>query len=178
MKIATILGFLIGTIAAVIDLQVTLILPIKFYVSWPFSSEEVQNRFSWWPPELFELFLFYRSPQYFLQSFESMGLSAQEKKPKTDFQNCSPCSQLAFLIGKSLANFDLQVTPILPIKFWVNWTLGSGKEVYNRFSRWLPRPPYWIADWDHFSYFWPTSHPNTSYQVFNQLTFRFRRSSK
>ena len=48
------LGFPIGTILAIFDLQVTLMLPSKFGVNWPFSSgEEAKNRFSrwrpWWP---------------------------------------------------------------------------------------------------------------------------------
>ena len=32
------LGFLIRTIVAIFDLQVTLMLPTKFRVSWPFGS--------------------------------------------------------------------------------------------------------------------------------------------
>ena len=41
------LGFTIGTILAIFDLQVTLMLPTKFPVNWPFSSgEEAKNRFS------------------------------------------------------------------------------------------------------------------------------------
>ena len=45
------LGFLIGMILAVFDLQVTLILPTKFGVNWPFGpGDEGQNRFSRWPP--------------------------------------------------------------------------------------------------------------------------------
>ena len=45
------LGFPIGMILAIFDLQVTLILPSKFGVNWPFSSgEEVKNRFSRWLP--------------------------------------------------------------------------------------------------------------------------------
>ena len=45
------LGFPIGTILAIFDLQVTLILPSKFGVNWPFSSgEEAKNRFSRWLP--------------------------------------------------------------------------------------------------------------------------------
>ena len=40
------LGFQISTILAIFDLQVTLILPKKFQVNWPFSSGEVaKNRF-------------------------------------------------------------------------------------------------------------------------------------
>ena len=45
------LWFQIGTILAIFDLQVTLILLIKFRVKWPYTSRvEVRNRFSrWWP---------------------------------------------------------------------------------------------------------------------------------
>ena len=48
------LGFPIGTILAIFDLQVTPMLLSKFGVNWPFSSgEEAKNRFSrwlpWWP---------------------------------------------------------------------------------------------------------------------------------
>ena len=56
------LGFLIGTILAIFDLQVTvdnllpifqviMILPTKFRVSWPSGSrEEAKRRFSTWQP--------------------------------------------------------------------------------------------------------------------------------
>ena len=45
------LGFPIGTILAIFDLQVTLMLPSKFGVNWPFDSgEEAKNRFSRWRP--------------------------------------------------------------------------------------------------------------------------------
>ena len=45
------LGFTTRTILAIFDLQVTLTLPSKFGVNWPFSSgEEAQNRFSRWLP--------------------------------------------------------------------------------------------------------------------------------
>ena len=41
------LGFPIGTILAIFDLQVTLMLASKFGVNWPFGSgEEAQNKFS------------------------------------------------------------------------------------------------------------------------------------
>ena len=43
--------FLIGTILAIFDLQVTPMLPAKFKVNKPFDSgEEAKNRFSSWPP--------------------------------------------------------------------------------------------------------------------------------
>ena len=45
------LGILITMVLAIFDLQVTLMLPTKFQVKWPFDSgEEAKNRFSRWPP--------------------------------------------------------------------------------------------------------------------------------
>ena len=76
-------------------------------------------------------------------------------------------SQRGLMIGEILAIFDLRVTPMLPIKFRVNWPFGSGEEAKNRFSRWLPWRPSWISDWQDFSYFWSTSHPNVSYKIWS-----------
>ena len=56
-------------------------------------------------------------------SFESVGLSVQQKKFNTDFQDSS---RLGFPIRMNLATFDLQFTSILPMKFQVNWPFGSG----------------------------------------------------
>ena len=42
------LGFPIRMILAIFDLQVTMVLPIKFRVHWPHCSSDVQNRFSSW----------------------------------------------------------------------------------------------------------------------------------
>ena len=44
------LGFPIGTILAIFDLQVTPMLPSNFGVNWPFGSGEAKNRFSRWRP--------------------------------------------------------------------------------------------------------------------------------
>ena len=45
------LGFPIGTILAIFDLQVTLMLPTKFRVNWLLGlGEEAKKRFSSWPP--------------------------------------------------------------------------------------------------------------------------------
>ena len=82
----------------------------------------------------------------FQASLESIGLSVQEKKQKIDFHG----SHLGFLLGTILATFDLQVTPMLPTMFGVNWFLGSGEEAKNRFSRWLPS---WISNRHDYSYF-------------------------
>ena len=93
--------------------------------------------------------LIYESPQCFLPSFESTGLSVQEKKRKIDFQDGCHGGHLGFRIRTILAIFDLQVTLMLPTKFRVKWLLGLGEEAKNRFSRWLS----WIYDRHDFSYF-------------------------
>ena len=49
------------------------------------------------------------------------------------------------------ANFDLQVTLILLMKFQVNWTFGSGDQ--NRFLKWLLCRTSWISDQNDFSHF-------------------------
>ena len=53
---------------------------------------------------------------YFQPSFESNGLSVQEKKSKTDFQDGG---HLKFLIWTFSAILNVQAILILPIKFWV-----------------------------------------------------------
>ena len=68
-------------------------------------------------PERFYLFLIYKSPTYFISSFESIGLSVQENKFKLDFKDGDFGGHIAFPIGTILAIFDLQVTQILPTKF-------------------------------------------------------------
>ena len=67
----------------------------------------------------------YKSPWYFLPSFDSIGFSVQEKKFKSDFQDGR--HNLCFPFGKILGISDLQVTAILPTKFQVNRLFGSEK---------------------------------------------------
>ena len=81
---------------------------------------------------------------------ESVGLSVLEKKRKIDFQDGG---HLGFPIGTILAIFDLQVTPMLPSNFGINWPFGSGEEAKNRDSKWRPWRPSWISDRHDFSYF-------------------------
>ena len=85
--------------------------------------------------ERFYLFLIYKTLRCFLPSFESIDLSVQEKKRKIDFQDGHHGGHLRSPIETNLANFDLQVTPMLPTKFRVNWPFGSGEEAKNRFLR-------------------------------------------
>ena len=83
----------------------------------------------------FSLFLIYKSPWCFLQSFKSIGLLDGEKKQKIDFQDGGHGSHPEFLIRTILAIFYIQITPMLSTKFQVNWHFGSGEEAKNRFSR-------------------------------------------
>ena len=55
------------------------------------------------------LFFIYKSPPYFQPSFESIGLSVQEKKRKIYFEDGSHGSYLGFPNGTILATFDLQI---------------------------------------------------------------------
>ena len=72
-----------------------------------------------------QLYLIYKSPRYFLQSFRSNGLSVQEKKFKIDFQ----AAIFDFQSEQFFAIFDFQGTTILPMKFRVSGPFGSVKEV-------------------------------------------------
>ena len=89
------------------------------------------------------------SPQYFLPSFQSIGLSVQEKKFKIYFEDDGCGSQPGFPVDTISASFDLQVTLILPTKFRINWHFGSG-EVQNRFLRWLPWWTSWTSNLNNF----------------------------
>ena len=72
--------------------------------------------------------MIYESPQCFLPSFESTGLSVQEKRRKIDFQDGCHGGHLGYPTGTILAILDLQVTPMTPMKFGVNWPFGAGEE--------------------------------------------------
>ena len=119
------------------DLQVTLILPTKFRVKWPFGSgEKAQNRFLRWPP--------WRPPwisdrndfSYFWRASHS-DTSYQVSSQLTfwsgeETQNILS-RYLGYPIGTILAIFGLQVALILPTKFSVIWPFGSGDAGQNRF---------------------------------------------
>ena len=113
------------------NLQVNSMLPTKFQVNWPFGSgEEAKNRFSRWPPwwpcwisdqNDFSNFLSTSHPDASNQVSGQLAFLVQEKKGKIDFQDGCHGGQLRFPIGMILAIFDLQVTPLLPSKFLINW---------------------------------------------------------
>ena len=69
---------------------------------------------------------------------------------KINLQDAGYGGHLGFPIGKILAIFNLQATPMLPSKFGVNWPFSSEEEAKNRFSRWWPS---WISNPNDFIYF-------------------------
>ena len=85
------------------------------------------------------LFLIYKSPQYFLSSFESTGLSVKEKKFKIEFQDGDCGGPIGFLIGTISAIFDLKVHST---NFQVSWHFGTLAPVYqvsSRLASWFKR---------------------------------------
>ena len=63
-------------------------------------------------------------PRDYQTSFESVGLSVQEKF-NIDFQDGD---HLGLPIRRVVVTFDLQVISILPMKFRVSWPFESGYE--------------------------------------------------
>ena len=53
-------------------------------------------------------------------------------------------------------------------KFWVNWPFCSQEKVKYWFLRWRPS---WISNQNNFSYFWSTSHFDTSNEVWVNCPF-------
>ena len=119
--------------------------------------------------ERFKLFLIYESPKCFLPSFESIGLSVQEKTGEIDVQDACHGGHLWFPIGTILTTFYLQVTSMLPTKFCVRWPFGSGEESKNRFSRWLPWRPSWATDRNDFIFFFIYKSPRCFLQSFESV---------
>ena len=140
------LGFPIGTLLTIIDVQVTPMLPTKFQVNWPFGSgveaknkKKKKKKKSWISDRsYFSYFLIYKSPWCFLASFKSTGLSVQENKR---FSRWGP----SWISDRNdLAIFDLQVTLMLPTKFQVNRPFGSGGEAKNRFRLAFRSKRFWL----------------------------------
>ena len=166
----------------------------ELWVNCPFGSGEKVNRFSRWTPwpqfgisyrnNLSYFFFIYKSPQCFLPSFESIGLSVQNKKGKIDFQDDH---HLGFPIGTSLAIFYIYKSSRCFLPFfkssgpWVQENKRKKKKKKKkkkRVSRWTPWRPSWTSDPNNLSNFRSTSHPNASYQVSSQMAFQFRRRSE
>ena len=68
--------------------------------------------------ERFSLVLIYKSPQYFLPSFKSIGFPVLEKKRKIDFQDGGHGGHLGFAIGTMLAIFLSSSHPGASYQVW------------------------------------------------------------
>ena len=133
------------------DLLVIPILSITFPDNWPFGlGDEAKNRFPRWPPSRISNrsnFSYFLSTSYTNASYRvssQLAFRFWRRSEKYIFQMAA--------ILDFPDTFDLQVTPMLPTVFQVNWPFGSGEEAKNIFSRWPPRPPSWITDRNDFSY--------------------------
>ena len=62
-------------------------------------------------------FFIYKSPRYFIPSFESAGFLVQEKEFKIDFQDGGHGDHLGFPIGTILAIFNLLIVPMAELSF-------------------------------------------------------------
>ena len=65
----------------------------------------------------------------------------------------------AYQNRKLLAILNRHVAPMPPTKFQLNRTYCLGEDVVWRFSKWLPRLPYWIWKRDDFLQFWISMSP-------------------
>ena len=88
------LGYPIGTILAIFDLQVTPMLPTKFRVSWLLGlGEKAKNRFSRWPPlpigTILAIFDLQVTPMH-PTKFGVIGLLVEENKRKNRFSRWRP----------------------------------------------------------------------------------------
>ena len=79
-----------------------------------------------------------------------MGLSIQEKKFKTDFQDGNCGDHLVFPIGIILAIFDLQVTSIIQVPSFKSVGLSLQEKKRKIYFPWWPS---WISNLHDFSYF-------------------------
>ena len=118
-------------------------LPTKFRVNWPFSSEEEgKNRFPKWPHlgfpigTILAIFISTSHPYASYQFSNQLALWLRKISEKKSFKMAAIGGHLGFPIQTNEAILDLQVTPMLPTKFRVKWPFSSGEEAKNRFSKW------------------------------------------
>ena len=176
------LWFPIWTILSIFDLQVTLMLPTKFQVNWPFGSgEEAKNRLSRCQhgghlgfrigtiSAIFYLQVTLMLPTKFQVNWP-FGSGQEAKNRFLRWSWIFDRNDFCYFWSTSRPNASYQVSGQLAFGF-----RRGGK---NRFSRWQPWWPSWTSDRKDFSYFWSTSRPDASYQALSQLAFCFRRCEK
>ena len=172
-------------------------LPTKFRVRWPFSSEKEakigfhDGRHLGFPIGTILAILLstshpYASYQFLYQlalwfrkisdkkSFKMAAISS-EKEAKIGFHDGR---HLGFPIGTILAILLSTSHPYASYQFLYQLALWFRKISDKKSFKMAAMRPSWISDPNNLSYFRSTSHPNTSYQVSSQLAFQFRRRSE
>ena len=136
-------------------------LPTKLQVNWPFGSgEEAKNRFSRWllwrPSWISDRinFSYFWSTSHPGASYQ-VTLRFRRRSEKWIFKMAATAVIFDFWSERFLAIFDLQVIPILPTKFQVNWPFDSGEETIK-----YCHGGHQISDRNDFTYFKYTSHPD------------------
>ena len=169
------LGYQNGMILAILNLCVTVMLPIYFQLNWTYSfGGDIFWRISRWPPwrpswiserndfSNSEPLCHSDASHQVLAQFDlRFGRRCRLKNFKIGYRN-----------GMILAILNLCVTVMPPIKFWLNLTYGVG-DVAWRISRWLPWRPSWISERNDSSNF--ESLSDVSHQVSAQFDLQFGR---
>ena len=144
-------------ILAILNLCVTVKLPIKFWFNPTYSlGGDVIWRISRWLPWILELNDF-SSSEPLCCSDASHQVSAQSDSwfgrrcCFEEFQDGCCGGHLGYCNRTILAILNLCVTVMPPIKFWLNQTYHLGGDVVWRISRWQPWWPYWISERNDFS---------------------------
>ena len=127
----------------------------------------------WWNDFSF-LFFYLQVAPIFPTKFSVNWPFSSGEEGQIDFQIDHHCGNLGFPMETILVIFDLQVAPIPPSKFRVNWPFRLGEKAINMAA---------ILDLrsERFYLFliciWSARCPNSIYQVWSQMAFRFRRRS-
>ena len=125
-----------------------------FEVNWPFSSRFSRWK-SWgpsWISDRNDFSYFWSTSHLDANKFQINWAFDSGEEAEKRFSRWLP----SWILDRNNISyfFYLQVIPILPTKFQLNFLpFGSGEEAKNRFSRWLLWRPSWISDQNNFSYF-------------------------
>ena len=149
-------GYLNGTILAILNLCVIVMLPIRFWLNPTFGLGDVVWHISRWPPWRPS----WKLDRNNLSNSESLCHSVASHKVSAQsdlwfwrryrLKNFKMATMVAILDignGTILAILNLCVTVMLPIKFWLNPTYSLGGDIVWRISRWPP----WLSEQNNLS---------------------------
>ena len=156
---------------ATFDLQVTLMLPTKFWVNWHLGLGEVAKidfqdghhggHLGFMISTIVAIFdVIHVTPM--LPSKFGVNWPFSSGEAKNRFSRWLPWQPSWISDRQDFSYFWSTSHPDAFLQVWRQFAFGSGEEMKNRFSRWRPWRPSWISDRQDFSYFWSTSHPDAS----------------